>query len=225
MDPSAAQSGEALPLVQRRPIATLLGCVAVGLMISWALQAMGPGAVELGRTPVFEAVVDDAGTPGVRPVHADVTLVAFTDYRCGVCKASERVLQQRLAHDGRIRVLYKDWPILGEESRQSARVALAAGYQGKYAAIHNAFMAATGRLDPVGMRRASDAAGVDWPRLQGDLQVHAGEIDATLRRNNLQAWSLGLEGTPAYLIGPFLLKGKLTDYRLSTKLAAARRRG
>jgi protein-disulfide isomerase len=201
---------------------TLLGFIAMGVFVSGALRSFGPEPVKLERTPVFLAVVDDVGTPGIRPANTDVTVVVFSDYQCGVCRASEPVLRRRLAQDARIRVLYKDWPILGEGSRLAARVALAADYQGKYGAMHDALTRAPGRMDAVGVRRSADAAGVDWARLQSDLKNHTADIDARLAKNSFQAWSLGLEGTPAYLVGPYLVKGKLRDHQLSSKLAAAR---
>lgn len=215
---------KAASLAQRRPIVSLAAVLAVGLFGSWALRASGPPPVDIGRTQVAVAITGDAGSPGLRPGDADVTLVVFTDYRCAVCKASEPALERRLAKDPRIRVLYKDWPILGPDSVAAARLALAASYQGRYLAIHRALMQER-QLDPAGLRRACAAAGLDWPRLNADLVLHASDIEARLGRNSFQALSLGLEGTPAWLIGPYLLKGQLTDHRLATQLAAARRRG
>ncbi len=209
--------------LQRRSLAVLAVLVAVALGATWALQSMGGGAVDVGRTQVYRAVVEDPGAPRLAPEGADVTVVVFTDYRCPVCRASEPALQSRIARDGKVRVIYKDWPILGEASRRAARVALAAHRQGRYVAMHDALMRAPGPLDDPGLRRAADAAGVDWTRLRADLATHGREIDAVLARNAFQAWSLGIEGTPAYLVGTRLLQGKLTAWRLDRNLAAARR--
>ena len=210
-------------LIQRRPKVTLFGAQDAGLAVSWGLQSVAAPSPRLAETPVYLAVVNDSAAPGLKPLGADVTVVVFTDYRCGVCKLSEPVLLKRVARDPRIRVLYKEWPILGADSRLAARVALAADRQGKYLPVHQALMAASGRLDPDTVRRIAERAGADWPRLQSDLQQHGRDIDADLARNNLQAFSLGLEGTPAFLIGPYLIKGRLRELQLGAKLAASRR--
>ena len=87
-----------------------------------------------------------------------------------------------------------------------ARLALAAKYQGKYETAHDALMGIHGqKTTEEAMRDAVKAAGVDVDQLDKDLAAHGKAIDALIKRNNAQADALGLQGTPVYLIGPYLV--------------------
>src|SRR5690606_26602193 len=106
--------------------------------------------------------------------------------------------------DGKIRLVYKDWPILSESSVVAAQLAIGAKFQGAYEKAHNALMAMTGRqADQDAILKALQDAGVDMKRLQDDLDTHGPKISALLQRNLAQADSLSLTGTPTYLVGPF----------------------
>lgn len=184
---------------------------------------MAPPRLKVGRTPVVEAVLADPGSPSVGPTAADVTIVVFTDYQCPICRGTDGALDRVRRTDRGVRVIYKDWPILGEASRFAARVALAADRQGRYLAVHNALMQTRRPLDREGVRQVVTQAGLDWPRVEADLRLHGPDIDAQLARHEGQAWSLGIEGTPAYLVGPFLARGGLDEGALKAAIAAARR--
>ena len=168
--------------------------------------AVSPGA-ELNR----EAFTEDKVAPMVKPDKYDLTIVEFTDYQCPFCKKVHPELQKLLANDKKIRVIYRDWPIFGEQSVAAARIAIASNYQGKHAEVHNALMKTPRPLSDQSIRAAVTKAGVDWTRLQADMKKNAAEIDALLERNNEQAESLGLQGTPAFIIGNYLSEGGL-DY-------------
>ena len=168
--------------------------------------AVSPGA-ELNR----EAFTEDKVAPMVKPDKYDLTIVEFTDYQCPFCKKVHPELQKLLANDKKIRVIYRDWPIFGEQSVAAARIAIASNYQGKHAEVHNALMKTPRPLSDQSIRAAVTRAGVDWTRLQADMKKNAAEIDALLERNNEQAESLGLQGTPAFIIGNYLSEGGL-DY-------------
>ena len=91
--------------------------------------------------------------------------------------------------------------------------------------MHRGLMTDRRRLDDVEIERACRAAGVDWPRLVSDRADHAVAIETQLRRHALQAWSLGLQGTPGYLVGPFLIAGGLDSHALERAVGRARRTG
>ncbi len=192
----------------------------VGLML--ALRSLPPPGQEVGLTPVVRAVLEDPGSPAFAHPGADVTVVVFTDYQCPICRATEPALDRVLAADPRIRVIYKDWPILGDRSRIAARAALAAQRQGRYRQLHHAMMASPRPLDVAAIADLARAAGLDEPRLQADLARDGAAIDAQLARHAFQAWSLGLRGTPAYLVGPYLLQGRMGEAALRRALARAR---
>jgi len=156
------------------------------------------------------AILDDPDAPvGGNPA-GDVTIVAYVDYNCPFCKRSEPDLQRLVSTDGRIRLIYKDWPVLAKSSVTGARLALAAKYQEKYEAAHAALMALHGRGPDEAMRDAVAAAGVDTAQLDKDLDAHSDAIMDLIRRNAAQADALQLKGTPVYLIGPYIAAEALT---------------
>lgn len=176
-------------------------------------------------TPVVRGVLEDPGSPVSGAERPEVTVVVFTDYQCGVCKRTDGALFRLLAEDPGVRVIWKDWPIRGPVSDYAARVALAAARQARYAPVHAALMAARGTLTPERVDAIAAEAGCDPARLAVDLREHAATIDAQLGRHRLQAFGLGLEGTPGYLVGPYLIEGGLDHGPLKRAVYRARRAG
>lgn len=210
-------------ILVRRPKTALAVAIVLGAAVSWGLQQSPPAMQRLERTPVVQAVLSDSGSPSVGPADGDVTIIVFTDYLCAICRGADPALDRVRAADPKIRVVYKDWPLFGERSRYASRVALAADRQGKYLAVHNALMRTRRSLDPAAVEAVAVAAGADWPRLQADLRAHGKDVDAQLARHASEAWSIGLEGTPAYLVGPFLVPGAMSQGALRHAVSAARR--
>jgi len=159
-----------------------------------------------------DAVLNDPDAPVAGNPDGDVAIVAFLDYNCPYCKRTAPDLKRFLSTDGKVRVVYKDWPILAESSVYGARLALAAKLQGKYGAAHDALMGIRGqKVSEASMREAVRAAGVDMAALDRDLNAHGSDIADLLKRNDDQAKVLGLQGTPVYLIGPYIVAAAL-DY-------------
>lgn len=170
------------------------------------------------------AILRDPAAPTFGNPDGDVTIVAFLDYNCPFCKKSAPDLARVVKEDGHIRLVYKDWPVLTEASVYGAQLALAATYQGRYEIVHNALMSIPGRrIDEPTMLKAVAGSGVDLDRLMADLKAHIGDIGALLKRNAAQADSLGLSGTPTYLVGP-LLASTLDYASFKRAVAEARRR-
>jgi protein-disulfide isomerase len=207
----------------RREVLGLGAALAAGGTASWFLQTRPPPAQRLEMTPVVRAVLGDRGSPHAGAEAPDVTIVLFTDYQCAVCKMTDPALTALLAADPGVRVIYKDWPIRGQVSEAAARHALAADRQGRYLALHQALMAVRGPLDPERLDAVVRGAGVDADRLRADLKSHRAAIDAQLRGHAMQAFSLGLQGTPAYLVGPYLIQGGLDERALARAVRRARR--
>jgi protein-disulfide isomerase len=107
----------------------------------------------------------------------DVTLVEFFDYRCGVCKRVHPIVNQLIKQDGKIRIVYKEWPILGAQSIFASRAAIASRKQGddKYLDFHNRMMAARQALTNDAVFKLAARAGLDPARLKRDMR--APEID------------------------------------------------
>ncbi len=173
-----------------------------------------------------EAILNDPEAPVGGNPKGDVTIVAFEDYNCPYCKKAEPALQRLIKDDGHIRLVYKDWPILSETSLYGAELALAAKYQGKYEVVHRALMQIPGapgtRADKAVMDKAVHEAGIDVARLNKDLDAHLVDIGALLQRNNAQAKGMGFQGTPVFLIGPYLVAAAL-DYDGFKKVVAQAR--
>ncbi|MFT4276241.1 MAG: DsbA family protein [Rhodopseudomonas sp.] len=172
-----------------------------------------------------DAILHDPDAPETGNPKGDVTIVAYFDYNCPYCKKSEPDLEKVVHSDGKIRLVYKDWPILTEASVYGAQMALSAKYQGKYQAAHDALMAIPGRgISKDQMRDAVAASGVDMTKLQSDLSAHGDAITALLRRTLSQADAMGLQGTPVYLIGPYKVAAALDADAFKKVVAQARGR-
>ncbi|NNM77791.1 thioredoxin domain-containing protein [Sphingomonas sp. ID1715] len=195
--------------------------VAGAALFGLALRSGQPVGQNVGDLPTVRKIQDDRNSPATVNPRADVSLIVFTDYQCPACRASEGAMQEAVARDGKVRIVYKEWPIFGPRSERAARVALASAYQTIYPAVHHALMTGK-RPDEAMLRETIERAGGDWRQLERDLVTHRADIDAELARNRMHAFSLGLEGTPAYLIGPILVRGGLSKAQFLRTITAAR---
>jgi protein-disulfide isomerase len=194
-----------------------LACLACGLLAALPARGQDGAAARVDRRALY-----GDGAPVLGNPRGDTTIVVFLDYQCPYCRALHPDLMRIVAEDGRIRLIVKDWPILSPFSVVAARSALAARYQGRHAEVHDALMRAGGRLDQETIDKALAAARVDPGRLAADLSAHRAEIDRVLSRNAALAEGIGLAGTPAIVVGPFLFPGGLSAADLRKAVAAAR---
>jgi protein-disulfide isomerase len=187
-------------------LAALFAAVASSFGL-WATQpAAAAGVIDV------QAILNDPAAPGGGNPAGDVTIVAFMDYNCPFCKTSSPDLEKFVEADGNVRLVYKEWPVLAPSSVVGARLALAAKYQGKYHEAHLAMMGLpVGEITEASLRDAVKGAGVNMDQLDEDLKAHDADVMALLKRDQDQADSLGLEGAPVFLIGPFKV-AKALDY-------------
>ncbi len=165
---------------------------------------------------ICEALWRDAQAPSAGNLDIAINVVEFFDYRCPYCKTLTKILAG-LRADGRIRVIYKEWPILGESSQLAARAALAAARQGGYLAFHEKLMQ-SGFIPTIGyIEDLSSRLGVDQSRLLKDM--YSDETSAVLRRNRALALKLGLVGTPALVVGRTIVEGAITQEQLERLIA------
>ncbi len=168
-----------------------------------------------------EELKNDPASPVAGNPKGDVTLVEFFDYQCGYCKAVHADTRKLIDSDGKLRFVYKEFPILGPASVTAARAALAAHRQGKYAELHNALMENRGQLDDDKiMRIAGSVGGLDLERLKKDMQ--APEIQASLEKNLRLAQELNIRGTPAFVIGDQIMPGAIDLERMRMMVAEER---
>ena len=147
----------------------------------------------------------------------DVTLVEFFDYACPYCKASNPAIDRLVQEDKGLRVVYRELPILGDNSVTAARLSLAASKAGRFARFHDTLWAA-GRPAPETIAVASSAAGIA-PQPTNDPA-----IDAELRRNFQLAGQLGATGTPLFVIGDRVINSAVGYEGLKKAIADARGR-
>lgn len=153
----------------------------------------------------------------------DVTLVEFFDYACSYCRVAQPDVERLLAEDKRVRVVYRELPILGPDSTEAARVSLAvAKMGGNYAAFHRALFKA-GRPTPAAIDTALAMAGVD-PKAARELGKSA-EITKEIEANLALQQGLGLSGTPSWVIGDQLIGGAVGYDELKAAITEVRAAG
>ena len=152
-----------------------------------------------------------------------MSYVEFFDYRCGYCRRMMDPLLDLVEADGNIRLIFKEFPILGPDSVEAAIAALAAQEQGRYLDAHRAFMSSSA-LDEASIRAIAEELQLDLPLLFSDMEESV-TIAEELQLNQGLAEALGISGTPALLIGDRLVLGLTDEATLQTYLLEARLSG
>lgn len=154
----------------------------------------------------------------------DVNFVEFFDYNCGYCKKAMLDMLQLMKSDPKLRIVLKEFPVLGPGSVDAARVAIAVRMQDptgkKYLDFHQKLLGERGQADKARALAAAKAAGLDMSRIEKDMA--SPEIDATLMENFQIAEAMGLNGTPSYVIGKDVVVGAVGLDALSRKISEAR---
>ncbi|WP_291850862.1 DsbA family protein [Bradyrhizobium sp.] len=198
-----------------------LGWLGAGAAV---IGGMSRPALAQGDEVLTEALVlRDPETPAAGNPDGDINIVEWFDYNCPYCRKVAPEIQMIVQHDGKLRLVLKDWPILGEVSKFAARMALAAKYQDKYFAAHDAMMGVSSKLTEPRIRELLAGAGIDMDRLNRDLTGKGKAIDAILARNHEQAVAFGFKGTPSYIVGKFRVPGNLTMAQFEMVIADARK--
>jgi len=167
-------------------------------------------------------LLNDPNSPVSGNLKGDVTVVEFFDYRCGYCKRVASTVTQLQQEDPNVRVVYKDYPILGEASVLAARAALASKAQGKHLAFHEALLASEEELTPETILALATAVGLDREKLHRDMESPS--IQTTIERNRALARELGINGTPGFIIGTELVPGALDLKDLKNLIEQVRRK-
>jgi protein-disulfide isomerase len=150
----------------------------------------------------------------------DVTLVEFFDYNCPYCRRVAPVMAEAESADPQLRLVYKEFPILGPDSLFAAKAALAAHRQGKYAAFHKALMRAQGRIGEAAVLGIATEIGADTARLQADM--NDATIGAAIERNLALAQALRITGTPSFAIDDEIVRGAVDLAALQAHIRQAR---
>jgi protein-disulfide isomerase len=166
-----------------------------------------------------EILKDPAAPVGGNP-DGEVTLVGFFDYNCPYCRRVAPTVTELEEADPDLRLIYKEFPILGPGSQFAARAALASRRQGKYVAFHNALMQATEQVAEATVMKVARDVGLDTEQLRADMQDPA--IQEAIARNLQLADALGITGTPSFIIGEEIVPGAVDLRTLQSLIARAR---
>jgi protein-disulfide isomerase len=201
-----------------------LGLLGAGAALLGAAAMPRSAFAEDDEMVLTEALVlRDPEIPAAGNLDGDINIVEWFDYNCPYCRKIDPELRQVVQDDGKVRLVLKDWPILGEVSKIAAQMALAAKYQDKFIQAHDAMIGVASRLTAPRIAELLAGAGVDMDRLNRDLTANAKAIDAVLARNNAQAEAFGFKGTPSFIVGKFRVPGILTMAEFEMVIKDARK--
>ena len=183
-------------------------------------QKMGAARGAIGE--LAGALFRDPEDPVAGNPNGDVTIVEFYDVRCPYCRRMVPVVNELIRRDPGVRVVFKDFPILGPASTLGARAMLAAHRQGGYVKMYQAIMTGGPTIDEASLRAAAARAGLDAERMMREMA--APEITGRINANLALGRKLDIQGTPAYVVGDQMLPGAVDLPTLAAAVAAARRK-
>lgn len=169
-----------------------------------------------------QRIFTQPSSPVVGNPNGNVTMVEFFDYNCGYCRRAAPDVEKLIADDANLRVIHKQLPILGPESLEATKVALAARMQDPalYPKIHHGFMTHEGKLDAAAIEKIARDAGANWEKVLVDKESDA--IKDEIKTNYELAQKLGLTGTPGFIVGSQFLPGAQPFEALKSAIDAER---
>ncbi|MDX2027427.1 MAG: DsbA family protein [Alphaproteobacteria bacterium] len=167
-----------------------------------------------------DKIYDDPATPVGGNPKGDVTVVEFYDYQCGYCKMAQDAVEKLLQDDKNVKLLYKDFPILGPVSIEASKASLAAARQGKFVKFHDALMDVKDRLTSELILKTAKDVGLDTDKLKKDMEDEA--INKALQANLELGRSIGVRGTPMFIVGDQIYPGAMQHEQLKKAVEAAR---
>ncbi|MCB1526874.1 MAG: DsbA family protein [Hyphomicrobiaceae bacterium] len=155
----------------------------------------------------------------------DVTVVEFFDYNCGYCKRGFPDVAKLIEQDPKVRVVFRELPILSKGSEEAARVAIAANMQGKYWEFHSHMIAFRGQANEASAMKIAEKVGLDMERLKKDVKSPA--VDAEIKSVRKLAQDLNINGTPHFIVGNRSIPGAPQDLleQLKSDVADVRKEG
>ena len=195
--------------------------LAGGLATAAGLTLLGvrdSAAAQMSTKEIFF----DKDAPVLGNPKGSVTVVEYFDYQCPYCKSSHAALKKVVAADGDVRLVLKDWPILGDASVFAAQAVLGAAQIGHYEPAMEALMKTRGRLSQTQVEKALAGVGLTMEMLSAAVNENNSKISALLDRNYSQALSFNFVGTPSFVIGKDVYPGVLSEKALKDAIKLAR---
>ncbi len=170
-----------------------------------------------------EELFNDSNSPTYSPADADITIVEFFDYSCGYCKKVQKTVQDLLDQDKKVKIVYKEYPILGQASVEMSQVAIAVNLvdASAYKKFHDAMMKSNAHSKDDAIKIAK-SVGINGEKLESTLKNDAEKIGKILQANAVLGSSIGISGTPGFVIGEELIPGAVDVATFKEKVAALR---
>lgn len=181
------------------------------------LQAQASKTISQKMEYLASADAPSAGNPD-----GDIVVIEFFDYNCGYCKRALPDLQEALKKDENLRIVFREMPILSPASHLAAQWALAAHEQGKYFEYHSALMTRPGQKDESGLEKIAEDLGLDVKKMKQDAK--SSKIAKALEQDLAMARSIGIRGTPAFIVNGELYRGYLGKEGLQEAIKDARQK-
>lgn len=198
---------------------------AVELLEQQQAEAKASADTALVAANLSELQDDGFSWVGGNP-DGDITLVEFMDYRCGYCRRAVPEVNTLLKEDGNIRLVIKEFPILGEASLTSSRFAVATKHvvgDEAYKKVHDALLEFTGEPTEVSLKRLAEGLGLDGDAIIAGMD--APEVTEELARTRALAQRLQISGTPTFVLEDEMLRGFLPADQMSIIVAEKREQG
>ena len=158
-------------------------------------------------------------SPTLGNPEAKKVIVEFSDYNCPYCRRMAPIVKETIEKNKNIRIVLREFPVLGPDSVEASKAALAAQYQGKYQEFHFALISHNGRLNKSSINKIAENVGLDMERLKKDME--RSEITDSIKRNIEMAQRLGINGTPAFIVGDQLSPGAVSKEQFELLIAEA----
>lgn len=167
------------------------------------------------------ALFEDETTPFIGNAKGDVVLVEFFDYNCGYCKKAFHEMKELTDSDKNLKIMFKDFPILGPTSETSSKWALAAHKQNKYFEYHTQLMQNRQPITDELLAKIAKDVGMDVAKAKQDAE--STDVLIQIEKNRTLATQMGLSGTPAFVIGKEVIAGVATTEQLRAKIDEVRK--
>jgi protein-disulfide isomerase len=201
-----------------------LGLVGGALLLGASAGARAATGADSDEEVLNEALVlRDPDIPASGNPKGDVTIIEYFDYQCPYCRKLAPDLRAVVKEDGKVKLVSKDWAILGPVSVYAAGLVLATRYQNKFIEAQEAMISLNTKLTEQVARDTLAKAGIDVDRTLADLSTNKDAIVAKLKQIDKQATAFGFKGTPSFIVGKFRIPGPISKEHFKLAIADARK--
>ncbi len=182
-------------------------------------------AAQKNIAPKKDELFNDKNSPVYAPKGSNVAIVEFFDYNCGYCKKTNAVVEALIKADPKVKIIYKEFPILGQSSEEISTIALAVNIvdPSSYKKFHDAAMNSGANTKEEVMKIVA-SVGVNTSKVESTLSSHKEKIAAMINANRALGGAIGVNGTPGFVVGEELIPGAVSLEALQQKIAEQRKK-